>query len=198
MNKFRLFITLIIVATCLSSCETAKRVYLGVGKTEVTVKPTNEVIKYYEPFLSGYMYKTKLYVMSNYEGASTALKDFSFPRIFIKSRQTNTVYELNCFEDIKANIDDMNNNIFNDYITLKNHQEFDNLISFLNSKSDSKLILYSGNEDTTKKWDVYIAYATFLGTKLRKMTIPVTKLKDINEFYLLDFSIDENAIKIEP
>ena len=197
MHKFRLFITLLIIAISLSSCETAKRAYLGVGKTEVTVKPTNEVIKYYEPFLTGRTHKTNLYVISNYEIANTAMKDFGFPRIFIKNRHTGVVYELNCFEDIKSNIDDINNNVINEYITLENHQEFDNLTAFINNKFNSKLLVYSGNEDATKKWDVYIAYATFFGKKLRKMTLPVTTIKDINEVVILDLSIDENALTIE-
>lgn len=197
MIKLKLFIATVVVLLALSSCETAKKAYLGIGKTEVKVRPENDVIKYYEPFLIGNTYKTKLYVISNFDAADKALKDFGFPRIFIKNRQTNIVYELNCFEDLEANIDDVNNNIFSEYITLKNPTDFTNLTAFTGDKAESKLLVYSGESDTNKTWDIYISYATFLGKKLRKLTLPVTKLKDINEVVILDLSIDENAIKIE-
>lgn len=193
----KLFTFLFILTSFFTSCETAKRAYLGIGKTEVKLRPASDVIKYYEPFFVVSSHKTNLYVISNYDSPNKAMTSFGFPRTFLKDRESGTVYELNCFEDIKSNIADINNNVFSEYITLKTPEDFTNLSAFLSNKDDSKLIVYSGESNTAKKWDVYITYATFLGKKLRKMTLPITTLNNINEVTILDLSIDENAIKIE-
>ncbi len=197
MIKIKLFAFLLFIASCFSSCETAKKAFMGIGRAEVKLRPANDVIKYYEPFFADNSHKTNLYVIANYDASNKALKSFKFPRTFLKDRENGNVYELSCFEDVASNIQDINNNIFSEYIILKTPEDFTNLIAFIGNKAESKLIMHSGENNTSKKWEVYIAYATFLGKKLRKMTLPVTTLNNINEVTILDLSIDENALKIE-
>lgn len=192
----RSFIVLLVLTLSFSSCESAKKAYLGIGKTEVKIRAASEVIKYYEPFLKNETFKTKVFVISNYDSSDKALKNFRFPGIFIKNRETGAVYELDCFEDVKASIDDINNNSIESDITVKDTQEFLRLTEFINNGKDSKLITSTGESSAAKKWDVYMSYATFLGNKIRRLTLPVTTLKDVNELTILDLSIDKSAIEI--
>jgi hypothetical protein len=163
------------------------------GKPEIIIRPETEVIDYYAPFLQDDKYVSKVYILSNYDSAQDALNSFGTPRVFLKNRVTGVLYELDCFEDLQANIDDINNNAADDYIVLKNKQDLFSLEEFVNDKKSSKMILSSGESKGVKKWDVYISYATFLGKKLRKLTLPVTGLNDINEVVILNLSFHKDA-----
>ncbi|OYQ31954.1 hypothetical protein CHU92_15025 [Flavobacterium cyanobacteriorum] len=189
-------IILFLIISSFSSCETVKRTYFGMEKTEITIKPDTEVIEYYRPFLKDNEYALKIYTLSNYDAAGKALSNIGVPKIFIKNRKTNVIYQLDCFEDIQDNIQDINNNVIDGYITLKNEQEFKNLEAFINAAQSSKMIFFSGENNTMKTWDIYISYATFLGKKLRKLTLPVTELNDINEIIILNLSFNKSAAEI--
>lgn len=196
MSKHFLIIILLFTLPIYTSCESAKKAYLGIGKTEVTIRPTDEVLEYYAPLRKNDSIKTNIFVISNYDSADKALKEFGVPRIFLKNRKTGIVYELDCFEDVKASIDNLNNNIQNDDMKVKNPQEFISFTEFIITKNDSKLVASSGTGDITKKWDLYLSYATFLGKKLRRLTLPVTSLQSVNELNILDLSIDKSAVEI--
>lgn len=165
-------------------------------KAEITIRPESEIIDYYTPFIKDNKYKLKIYILSNYNSANKAVNNFGVPRIFIKNRVTNLVYELDCFEDIQDNINDINNNVIDEYVIVKNKEEYENIEEFINGTQSSKLIYSSGESNGNKKWDVYMSYATFFGKKLRKLTLPVTGLNDINEIIILNLSFHKSAAEI--
>ena len=171
--------------------------YYGIGKGEIKVRDTTEVLKYYEPFLKSDKYPTEVFVIKNtgessIETANKAINEFSVPRTFIKNRENGKVYDLDCFEDTEANVNDIINGTVEDYVILKDNSE---LVAFQNFiKNDKQAVLiYSNNLNSTnsKKYDIYISYATFLGKKLRKRTLSVLNLNDINKIIILDLSFNK-------
>lgn len=185
-----------IIVLCFFSCESLKRAYVGMKKPEIKTREASKVLSYYEPFLNSRNYQAKVYVFAGYDAAKQAVNDFGVPTILIKDRDTNAIYELNCFEDIEANITDINNNIINDYIVVKDINALKAFEEAVDNSSKAKLIYSDTNITKGKKWDVYISYATFMGKKLRKLTLPVTKLNGINEMIILDLSIDKSFLEI--
>lgn len=187
---------LILIIFSFPSCNALKKVYTGIGKTEITVRDSTEVLKYYDPFLTSNNYQTKVYVLSSFKAADIAVNSFSVPRILLENEETGNVYELDCFGDIEANITDINNGIIDDYLISNKNEDFENLKLFLNNEKSSKLIFNSKEVSLSKKWNIYISYATFMGKKLRRLTLPVTKLNDINKIIILDLSVHKSALEI--
>ena len=193
---FYLASLLIAILLCFNSCQTLARMYYGIGKGEIKVRDTTEVLKYYEPFLKSDKYPIEVFVIKNtgensIETAQKAINEFSVPRTFIKNRESGIVYDLDCFEDTEDNVNEIKNGTVEDYVVLKDNSEF---ISFQNFIKDDKqaALIYSNNLDgINKKYDVYISYATFLGKKLRKRTLSVLNLNDINKIIILDLSFNE-------
>ncbi|GGB70427.1 hypothetical protein GCM10007424_07980 [Flavobacterium suaedae] len=168
--------------------------YYGIGKGEIKVRDTTEVLKYYEPFLESDKYPIEVFVIKNtgensIETAQKAINEFSVPRTFIKNRENGVVYDLDCFEDTEANVNEIKNGTVEDYVVLKNDTELIAFQNFINNDEQAALI-HSNNVDNTnsKKYDIYISYATFLGKKLRKRTLSVLNLNDINKVVILDLS----------
>lgn len=151
--------------------------YYGIGKGEVKVRDTTEV------------FVIKNTGENSIDTAKKAINEFSVPRTFIKNRENGDVYDLDCFEDIENNVNDIVNGTVEDYVILRNNDELTAFQNFVNNNEQSVLIHSNKAVNTnSKKYDIYISYATFLGKKLRRRTLSVLNLNDINKIIILDLS----------
>lgn len=198
MKRFFYLIVLLVVTISSSSCDTLKKLYFGIGKTEVIVRDSTQVLKYYEPFLSNGSYTKKVFVLSDFGAANKMIDSAGTLRVFIKDRKTKIIYNLDCYEDIKENIADIKNGTPEDYTIIKNTDDLVKFRAFLNNKNVKEIFSYQENHqnDVNKRWDIYISHAVFMGKKVRRRLLAVISLKEINELIILDLSVHESSREI--
>lgn len=155
------------------------------------VKNSDRMV-YYAPFIDS-MNNLEIYTIKDSTSFMLVGKKFNhFPRIFVENRKNDSVYLIDCFEDVAWQIDNLNKSDFSYLETVD--KKLDTLKGLMNQ--NSKLVFKKENKQEldVNKWNVYMVYATFLGKKLRKRTFSITDLEGLNDVKILDFSID----KIDP
>ncbi len=181
-------ISLIILGFCFCSCQTLVFAYYGIKNPEKAVSKEKR-LAYYEPFTSTTKVNIKLYALSdttNWTNIYQKFEGYSFPMIYLRNNQTDSLYSISCYEDIKWEI-----NLINDNNLQYTYPGDEGKITLIKEviKDNTKLLYASKKQfSTSAKWDIQIVSATFLGKKLRKRMLPIFNLKDLGSTTILDIS----------
>lgn len=172
-----------------TSCSPIAKIVLGI-KDFKTYVSNEERFEYYKPFLELQNGKYSVYTFKNWEGIQAVFDSVHVPRIYVENTVTDSVYVLSCYEDIVADIEDINNDKL-DMVSIANKKEFINFKNII----DTSTVLTSSEKEIKRneKWKVYLIHGTFMGKKLRKKTLPVTSIKSLQEMLIIDTSIDGQA-----
>lgn len=192
-KKVKIFIPAIFILLGCFSCGTVLKWALRM-KTPKALVSDQDRTAFYRPFTEKkpYYNSLKIYTLSDTATFTDFLsKSRSFPMILIKNIQTDSIYSLSCFEDITWDIENIHENDFT-YLTPAAESVYQDLFSLL--EPDKSVVWYQTTSDINKddyEWDVYLGSGIFLGKKLRRLILPVTELKNIREFNIIDLSSSE-------
>lgn len=180
-SKIKKTILLIVLVFFLCSCQTLIFAWYGIKKPEKAVSK-KERIAYYEPFITNHEVDVKLYALSDtteWFKTFQSFKGYSFPMIYLKNYDTDSLYSLNCFEDVKWEINLINDNNL-DYTDLGDEENASHIKKIVANKSELLFNSKKTASHKTSKWSVQIVSATFLGKKLRKRMLPIFELKGLD------------------
>ena len=187
MNKKYIITISLLSLVSLASCTPMAKIIFGIKKYETYV-PNEKRFEYYKPYFETSENKVSIYAFKNWEGLQATFDSVHVPRVFLQNTLNDSVYVLNCHEDMIDDVENINKNDFKD-IKIANQKEF---VSLKNIIDTSSVLTYTEDEiRKNEKWKVYLVNGTFMGKKLRKKALPITtKLEGIEEFIVVDVSID--------
>ncbi|MFL9835892.1 hypothetical protein ABS768_00185 [Flavobacterium sp. ST-75] len=187
MNKTHIKTLLVLSFVFLASCTPIAKIIYGIKNFETYV-PNDERVEYYKPYFESTDNKVNIYAFKNREGLKATSDSVGIPRVFLHNILNDSVYVLNCHEDMLYDVEEINKNNFKD-ILLADKKEFVNLKNIIDT---SAVLTYTENEiRKNNKWKVYLVNGTFMGKTLRKKALPVTKtLEGVEELIVVDVSID--------
>lgn len=199
-TKIKILIPAIIILLGCFSCQTALKLFLRIKEPKQFVD-NEEREEYYEPFMEKtpkYYSSLKIYTVSD----TTALMSFvrkytSYPMIVIQNKRTDSIYKLDCFEDIKWIVEHVNSNKLAylnrmlKYDLSGNPNQYDDIKKLVKNNTVTWYESYDSTGTDNNKWDVYMASGTFMGKKLRRMSLPVTEIKNIGDFHIIDLSVNK-------
>ncbi|MCF1421790.1 hypothetical protein [Mangrovimonas futianensis] len=175
------------------SCQPIIKVITGV-KNPTILLDNSERLKYYSPFFETHSYPIKIYALKDTTALKNGFSTFkSYPQIYLNHRKTNTTYFLNCYDDLELYIkEDINEKKYENLYQVAN-DSLTNLKDFIEEYST---IVYQKEHlnSNSNVWDVFIVSGTFLGNKIRRKSLPLTQIEDLNYMYILDLSINKNEI----
>lgn len=185
---------LLVLSVSVFSCQPLLRAYLGVKKPTLVVSQ-NERMEYYSPYFEGKNFKTEIYTLADTTGFHV-FDSLMFPKLFLKNRHTDALYLFNCYEDMGYDVDNFNSGK-EEELTKGNQKELD-YIKRTMDKYGRKIHSINDTITTGGDWDLYMANVTFMGKKLRRMSLPLSEIEGLNRFIIFDLSIDtEDAEKIK-
>ncbi|OBX24438.1 MULTISPECIES: hypothetical protein [Bizionia] len=191
-NRFhRSIISLIFIVTSFGfqSCQSLLKSYTGIKNPEIEIS-SQERLDYYQPYTESTKAKVAIYSFLDVKTLQNGFNTFkNYPNIIIKNNSTKKIYKLNCYDDLDLYIEDINNNIYTDLLEL-DEKDLQDISRFIENGTE---IVFTKNEITQKKWNVYLVSGTFLGKKLRKKSLSITQIKDLNQLTILDLSMTQTA-----
>lgn len=187
MNKTHIKTLIVLSFVFLASCTPIAKIIYGIKDFETYV-PNDKRVEYYKPYFETTDNKVNIYAFKNWEGVQATFDSVGVPRVFLQNILNDSVYVLNCHEDMLYDIEEINKNNFKD-ILLADKKEFINLKNIIDT---SAVLTYTEKEiRKNNKWKVYLVNGTFMGKTLRKKALPVTNtLKGVEELIIVDVSID--------
>ncbi len=191
--NFKILIPAVFILLGCFSCQTALKLFLRIKEPKQFVG-NEEREEYYEPFMEKtpkYYSSLKIYTISD----TTALMAFmrkhtSYPMVIIQNTETDSIYKLGCFEDMKWDVENINKEEL-DYLIPGKQNQYNDIRELLKNHAIIWHESYDSTVTHTNKWDVYMVSATFFGKKLRRMSLPVTEIKNIDNFNIIDLSVNE-------
>ena len=187
MNKTYIKTVIVLSFVFLVSWTPIAKIIYGI-KDFKTYVPSDKRIEYYKPYFETTNNKVSIYSFKNWEGLQATFDSVGVPRVFLHNILNDSVFVLNCHEDMLYDVEEINKNNFKD-ILLADKKEFVNLKNIIDT---SAILTYTENEiRKNNKWKVYLVNGTFMGKTLRKKALPVTKtLEGVEELIVVDVSID--------
>lgn len=197
--RMKLIAIVLFTGAVLFSCQPMLKLYLGIKKFETYVG-NEERIKYYDPVLEG-SYDISLYSIKNEVDLNKVFDTINdYPQIYVHDLKDSIVYRLNCYADVEYVV----NNIQKDdywwwkYDKAEVKKQYNLTEKLLKDKT---IIAYKKNRlDTIDKdslrYDILFISAPFLGKKLRRKSLPVFEMKNINKVKIVDLSVDTTQTKI--
>lgn len=180
-------ICLLFLSVCLISCSPMAKLYFGIKDPKVYESNENR-LEYYKPFYEEEKTKVTIYTLKDTTALLTALRSFTFPRIYIQNKTTDSIYKLTCFDDIKYDIEYINNNKLSELYPADTAEVY-LLKKFI---TENTKLNYTANETLPEKeWDIYLVSGTFLGKKIRKRTLPISTINGLNQIKIVDLSINK-------
>lgn len=180
-----------IIILSLTSCQPILKIFLGIKEPKIELK-NSERLKYYQPFFNKNSKITSIYSLNDTLKLKEAFKDFNdFPIVYIENLDDEKVYYINCYDDTQDKIEDINSNKLPSSIK-SNDSVFIKIEKYLDKLNSKKVQEIKNDELPYGKWNVYLVSGTFLGKKLRKRTLPIINLKEINSFKILDLSVNKS------
>lgn len=178
---------LIALTACLISCTPIAKLVTGVRNPKI-YQLNEERLEYYKPFYEVQNNKISIYTLNDISSFQTAFDSLYVPRIYVQSNTTDSVYVLSCYEDVGYNIEDLNKDDF-DELDTADPQEFARFKSFF--EKQTKLTYTANESNSQREWDVYLVSGSFLGNKLRRRTLQVSSINNLNQIKVLDLSVNK-------
>lgn len=173
----------------LSSCTPIVKLITGVRNPQFYIT-TEERLEYYKPFYEEHKTKINIYTATDERALQTAFDSLWVPRIFVQNTKTDSVYVLSCYEDVEANIQDINDGKLGE-VNPASRKEFAFFKNFITTQT---ILTYSENDTKeNKEWNVYMINGIFMGNKMRRRSLPVTGINSLNEIVVFDISINEEV-----
>jgi len=171
------------------SCQPVLKLFLGIKNPNFTLS-NEERKEYYQPFIVEKKEEVFIYALKDTSSLNKAGGTFtSYPSIYAKNRENDSVYLLNCFEDISWDVENINKKDYS-HLTIADSVKFNALTQLLELHSE---LVHTPNEflkkDTLNIWSVYMVSGTFLGKKLRKRMLPVVNINALHKLEILDISL---------
>lgn len=178
---------LLLLFLSFASCQTLVKTYMGISNPKMEVE-SNKRLKYYQPLYEGKEHETQILTVTNQDAYIKTFQTVSsIPEIYLHNRVTDSLYVLDCFEDLKYDVEDFNNGLWHE-LSKPERKSYDAAKNIIKEAVQ----VYSVNKDVQKgEWDVYMMYGTFMGKKLRNRLVPLTTLNGLNKMVILDVSVDK-------
>jgi len=186
-------VVLIVLGFCLCSCQALVFAWFGIKNPEKAVSK-KERLAYYEPFMNNHQVTVRLYALSDTTKWSKTMEKFygyTFPMIYLSATETDSLYSLSCFEDIKWQVNLINKNNL-EYTDLGDEEKITYVKTIITNSAE---LLYESKKTAfyrPAEWHVLVVSATFLGKKLRKRMLPIFDLKGLGSITILDLSKIKN------
>ncbi|QTY27828.1 hypothetical protein [Flavobacterium sp. CS20] len=177
-----------ILPLSLFSCQLTLKALLGIKDFNQYVTQDNR-LEYYEGFLENNDYSLKIYTFKEEDSLFSFLKkQNNFPFIVVNNLESNQKYRISCYEDVSYDVELLNNNNLS-----VNQDSITNTYSFIDKTIKQNLKITYNKEKTVQNpiWDIYIVSGTFLGKKLQKRTLGITKLNNIKTINIIDMSMEK-------
>lgn len=119
-------------------------------------------------------------------------KHVSYPMIIVQNTKTDSIYRLSCFDDMKWDINELNEGN-PEYLYKADPETYKDVKSLIEENHVNLWYSQSGNKliEDSKKWNIYFVSGIFLGKKLRRLSFPATNLKDVDQFNIIDLSVNK-------
>lgn len=174
----------------IASCSTVSSVISGTKKYE-SLTTLEQRQDYYNDFLN----PTKgISQLRHYNHTDSLLLGFGklagteLPFLVVHDSKSDNYYDLNCFEDITADIQSLNDN---NVESLKKADQ--NLISltkrFMRQTVEDKRLTPSFSPDENKRYEIFYVGGLFLGNKFKKRVLPITTLNDVKSIQIVEISM---------
>ncbi|MDR0229415.1 MAG: hypothetical protein LBI72_10170 [Flavobacteriaceae bacterium] len=108
--------------------------------------------------------------------------------IYFEDIENSKYYKVDCYDDIKDTFADLNRGDTSLLNTVL-EEEFLPVKNYI--VQTSKMVFNQQKQEQPKKWNVYLASGTFMSGLVKKRTVTVTKIKELNHLYILDVSVDD-------
>lgn len=188
-KHYTIYLLLITITYGFQSCQSLLKSYTGIKNPEIEIN-SQERLDYYQPYTESTNTKVAMYAFLDIKTLQNGFNTFkNYPNIIIKNNSTHKIYKLNCYDGLNLYIEDINNNNYTDLLEVK-EKDLQDILKFIENGTE---IVFKKHEITQKRWDVYLVSGTFLGEKLRKKSLPITQINDLNQLTILDLSITKNA-----
>lgn len=190
LNKLSLIICFLSVILLVgSSCTFVKKRMLGVKLNFRLEQSPDQIRTFYQKFSE----KTNCNIFSFKDSAS--LKAFNesyqnqaagkYPCIYLERENPKQLLKIYCFDDILDNVDSIN---AGSYDALISHDT--NIVKVIKSALVDDCEKVSGPEIRKQgTWRIYIVYIQYLGNYIRNRFVDITKVENVSELNILDFSI---------
>ncbi len=174
----------------LCACQTLAFAYFGIKNPNKAVSKEKR-LAYYQPFIvNNHKVPVKLYALSDTATWHKTVQSFygyTFPRIYLRNTQTDSLYSLNCFEDVEWEI-----NLINDHdLSMTDSGDEEKFTQTQKYIADSSHLIFESKKllpDPAVKWNIQMVCSTFLGKKLRKRMLSILNLKGLGSLTILDIS----------
>lgn len=178
----------IVVLLLFTGCQPFMRLVTGISSNIEPAMENNKRLKHYQPYLNAdnvsiYTFKnpTEWCKNINYFGGQIST-------IYFEDIENNKYYKVSCYDDIKDVYADLNRGdtsllkavLEDEFLPIKNY-----------IVQTSEMVFNQKKQEQPKKWNVYLASGTFMGGLVKKRTVTVTKIKELNHLYILDVSVDD-------
>ncbi|MDT0293052.1 hypothetical protein ACFQ3R_09745 [Mesonia ostreae] len=187
--KIKNLILICLIILGFFSCQPALKLFLGIKNPQLFLS-NEERMEYYQPFAE----KTDaliVYSLRDNLALTKAAESYTtYPLIYAKNKKNDSIYKLNCFEDISWDVENINKKEYSNLVTAKK-DSLNIIIQMI--EANSKLVYQPDTSrlNDTLMWDIYMVSGTFLGNKLRKRMLPVADINSIHSFNILDISLDK-------
>ncbi len=180
---------MVILPLSLFSCQLTLKTFLGIKDFKQHVSEENR-LEYYNGFIENNDYNLKIYTFKEQDSLfSFLIKQNNFPLIVVNNLESKEKYRLSCYEDVSYDVELLNKNEL-----IVNQDSIQDIYGLINKTIKQNLKISYNNEKTVQnpKWDIYIVSGTFLGKKLQKKTLEISKLNNINTINIIDMSMEKN------
>lgn len=171
-----------------SGCQPFMRLVTGIdSKLEYTID-NEKRMKYYNPYL-----KANNISIFTFKDPEDFCKNFNFfgrlvSVVYFEDIENNKYYKVNCFDDIKNTFEEINNIENFSYFKPVSVNEFLSIKNYIIQKSER--VFNKENNNQYKKWNVYLISGIFMGEKLKRRTVTLTKINELNYLYILDLTVN--------
>lgn len=181
----------------LFSCQPAIKLFLRVKDPSKHRYVNNkDRLEYYQPFLEKtpqYYSFLNLYTITDTSTIQKFMKQHpSYPMIIVQDRKTDSLYRISCFEDVEWDVEHLDKRKSLTSLYRAKRENYTDVQKLLKEnvslwRQEEQNVI----QDSIKNWNVYMVSGIFLGKKIRKMTLPIMELKNVNEFNIIDLSVNK-------